>query len=142
MSVGAIRVAAEGDEDEDEEFWNFWEKKDDDRKYKKDDDRYEKYQAKIPATASKTVAVPERSYDTARATQTFQEMRDSDGDGLADIYDRYPGRNDLLYVMDSDHDGVSDAEDKHPGDNDFIYALSDANENGIADDVEGIIRGR
>lgn len=145
-SIGVIRVLAE--DDEDDEFWDFWEKE----KTTRGDDReknnrkyYKNSQVTAPATVSKPTTaasptvMPEKTYDAARATQTFQEMRDSDGDGLADAYDRYPGKNDLFYVMDSDHDGVSDAEDKHPGDNDFAYALNDANENGIADDVETII---
>jgi hypothetical protein len=38
--------------------------------------------------------------------------------------------------IDSDQDGVPDSIDKHPGFDDFAYAIIDANQNGIADDLE------
>lgn len=136
LGFGAIGVTAE----DDDEFWHFWEERSDDE-YDDDDEeyRYEKYEKKV-APAIKPAKTREATNDAARAAAIFQEMRDSDRDGFMDAYDRYPGKNDMLYVMDSDHDGVSDAEDQYVGANDFTFMLSDANENGIADEIEVIIK--
>lgn len=63
---------------------------------------------------------------------------DSDGDFVPDDFDRYPGVDDFSYLTDSDKDGTVDALDKHPGENDAAYSVTDANENGIVDEIESL----
>lgn len=42
--------------------------------------------------------------------------------------------------QDSDHDGVPDILDKHPGEDDFAFSIIDANQNGIADELELLLK--
>jgi len=46
--------------------------------------------------------------------------KDSDGDGIPDSEDKYPGEDDHLY-LDDDHDGVINKDDKYPGRNDTMF---------------------
>ncbi len=46
----------------------------------------------------------------------------------------------LTPLKDSDQDGIRDISDRHPGEDDFSYLLLDNNHNGIADDLELLIK--
>lgn len=46
----------------------------------------------------------------------------------------------LALLVDSDQDGIADVSDKHPGQDDFSFSLIDNNHNGIADDLEILIK--
>lgn len=46
----------------------------------------------------------------------------------------------LAALNDSDKDGIPDIIDKYPGQDDFAYYLLDRNKNGIADDLEKLIK--
>jgi len=46
----------------------------------------------------------------------------------------------LAALKDSDNDGVPDIVDKHPGEDDFAYTMIDNNHNGIADNLEALIK--
>lgn len=46
----------------------------------------------------------------------------------------------LALLVDSDQDGVADVSDKYPGQDDFSFNLIDNNHNGIADDLEILIK--
>lgn len=46
----------------------------------------------------------------------------------------------LAIFKDSDRDGLPDVIDKHPGEDDFSYRLVDVNRNGIADDLEILLK--
>lgn len=46
----------------------------------------------------------------------------------------------LASLKDSDKDGIPDIMDKHPGQDDFAYSLIDNNHNGIADDLEILLK--
>lgn len=46
----------------------------------------------------------------------------------------------LKDLKDSDQDGISDKLDKYAGQDDFAYSLIDENNNGIADDLEILIK--
>lgn len=48
--------------------------------------------------------------------------------------------NRLVTLKDSDQDGIPDNNDKHPGLDDFSFSLIDNNNNGIADDLEILVR--
>ena len=48
------------------------------------------------------------------------EEKDSDGDGVPDSEDQYPGEDDKLY-LDDDRDGVLNKDDKYPGRNDTKF---------------------
>ena len=43
-------------------------------------------------------------------------------------------------LIDSDLDGIPDTLDRHPGEDDFAYIITDRNGNGLADDLEALIR--
>jgi hypothetical protein len=43
-------------------------------------------------------------------------------------------------IKDSDQDGIADLLDRHLGEDDFAYSLMDGNDNGIADDLEVLIK--
>lgn len=46
----------------------------------------------------------------------------------------------LTLLKDSDGDGVPDTIDLYPGEDDFAYSLIDNNKNGIADDLEILLK--
>lgn len=46
----------------------------------------------------------------------------------------------LAKLQDSDQDGITDEFDKHPDQDDFSFYLIDDNNNGIADDLEILIK--
>lgn len=46
----------------------------------------------------------------------------------------------LTALKDSDQDGIPDPADKHPGQDDFSFSLLDNNHNGIADDLEQLLK--
>lgn len=46
----------------------------------------------------------------------------------------------LASLQDSDQDGIPDVSDKYPGQDDFSFYLIDDNNNGIADDLEILIK--
>ncbi|MHB8904225.1 MAG: hypothetical protein ACYC40_03950, partial [Patescibacteria group bacterium] len=46
----------------------------------------------------------------------------------------------LVTLIDSDKDGIPDVIDKYPGQDDFAYYLLDRNKDGIADDLENLIK--
>jgi len=49
-----------------------------------------------------------------------KKEKDSDGDGIPDSEDKYPGEDDHLY-LDDDGDGVLNKNDKYPGRNDTMF---------------------
>jgi ABC-type transport system substrate-binding protein len=49
-----------------------------------------------------------------------EEEKDSDGDGVPDDEDQYPGEDDALY-LDDDGDGVLNKDDEYPGRNDTKF---------------------
>jgi peptide/nickel transport system substrate-binding protein len=49
-----------------------------------------------------------------------EEEKDSDGDGVPDDEDQYPGEDDKLY-LDDDGDGVLNKDDKYPDRNDTMF---------------------
>jgi len=50
----------------------------------------------------------------------ISQEKDSDGDGIPDSEDKYPGEDDHLY-LDDDHDGVINKDDKYPDRNDTMF---------------------
>jgi peptide/nickel transport system substrate-binding protein len=50
----------------------------------------------------------------------ISEEKDSDGDGVPDDEDQYPGEDDALY-LDDDNDGVLNKDDEYPGRNDTKF---------------------
>lgn len=46
----------------------------------------------------------------------------------------------LAALKDSDKDGMPDVVDQYPGEDDFAYVLIDQNNNGIADDLEMLLK--
>jgi len=50
----------------------------------------------------------------------ISEEKDSDGDGIPDSEDQYPGEDDKLY-LDDDGDGVINKDDEYPGRNDTRF---------------------
>jgi hypothetical protein len=54
---------------------------------------------------------------------------------------KIPDNSALLAALkDSDNDGIPDVIDKYPGQDDFSYYLLDNNKNGIADDLENLMK--
>lgn len=43
-------------------------------------------------------------------------------------------------LIDTDQDGIPNVSDQHPGQDDFSYNLVDNNQNGIADDLEKLLK--
>ena len=50
-----------------------------------------------------------------------------------------PEENIQGSLIDSDGDGIIDILDLYPGEDDFAFAVSDTNKNGIADDLEYLL---
>jgi len=100
-------------DDEDER-----EHEDDDDEYEDDDDDYydyyEEYVEYVEQEEIVYEEVIEEIVEDIVATETIV-LKDSDGDGVLDEFDRYPGEDD------------------------FIYTIKDTNKNGIADDLEPLL---
>lgn len=59
---------------------------------------------------------------------------------LSIISNKPNGSAVLAPFKDSDQDGIPDLLDKHPGQDDFSFTLIDNNNNGIADDLEILLK--
>lgn len=79
-------------------------------------------------------------------TQTFtipeEFQRDTDGDFLVDAIDPDPTTAQWEYFTDSDDDGIPNVYDKYPGKNDFSFyeQETDANNNGLVDSYERLAK--